>query len=79
MNCQAPLPADDDGVRRDLWHDDEPFTADDELLPVDGATPRDAGDADGPDPMLQGLAIFGVVFLIECVGVALLVWWRSGT
>lgn len=74
MNCSAPLPGDDDGVRRDLWCDDEPFEADDELFPVDGATPSDAGEERGTDPIRDALLICGAVFLVVVVATVIAAW-----
>lgn len=65
MNCNAPLPCDDEG----------PFPPDDELFPDRGVTPRDAGNERGRDPLRAGAwIVLGVVaVLVGAVVVAVLV------
>lgn len=65
MTNPAPLPFDDDGY--------EPFDDDDCFLPVAEPGVRGAYRS----PIVDGLLIFGGVFLVAAALTACVVWWRG--
>lgn len=49
---------------------------DDGFLPTNAGEPTKVIGSERP-AILDGLLLFGGIFLLECAGVAIVVWWRA--